>query len=181
MANAAPVPTSTSSGQPRLARSLIPATQAVMPRPFHHPWQAPLPRTRAGPGAAAPPSWLCRSPMPFPAQLPAIHACQSTKGCVLQGVVGSTVLVTAAATSPLPQAGGTTRNSGLYRWVAPRWVSPGALQPLKLWPCSPKDWELEEEQSAGGISIPYLPPGKRPGTERQGRQSWQLASMGKQR
>lgn len=112
--------------------------------------------------------------MPFPAQLPAIHTCQSSKGCVLQGVVGSTVLVTAAATSSLLQAGGTARNSGLYWWVAPRWVSPGALQPPKLWPCSLKNWELEEEQSAGGISIPYLPPGKHPGAERQGKQSWHL-------
>lgn len=34
------IPTSASSGQPKLAKNLIPGTQAVMPRPFNHPWQA---------------------------------------------------------------------------------------------------------------------------------------------
>lgn len=145
MANAAPEPHLCTLRETQAYQALVPVIQGAMPRPFNHPCQAAdkellpcqslewvWPTHLLPPGSA-------RTGYPF--QLPVIHPCQSNKGCVLQGLVQSTVLGHSTSTITL-----ASHRRGI------------------------RDLELEEEQSVRGISIPSPSSCQAPGN-RQARQT----------
>lgn len=154
LANAAPEPHLRTLRETQAYQALVPVIQGAMPRPFNHPCQAAdkellpcqslewvWPTHLLPPGSA-------RTGYPF--QLPVVHPCQSNKGCVLQGLVQSTVLDTAPAPSPLLHTGEVL---GIWNW--------------------------RRNSLLGEFPSHHLPPGKHPGTDRQGRRSWQPASTEK--
>lgn len=100
-------------------------------------------------------------------QLPVAHPCQSNKGCVLQGVVQSTVLGRSTSTITL----------------AARRREDQKIKPILLVMATQPEvlgiWNWRRNSLLGEFPSHHLPPGKHPGTDRQGRRSWQPATTEK--
>lgn len=115
------------------------------------------------PARPLPPVLSARTGYSF--QLPVVHPCQSNKGGVLQGVVQGTAL----GHSTIILA--ASRRDDQKIKPIPLVM---AMQPEVL-----GIWNRRRNSLLGEFPSHHLPPGKHPGTDRQGRRSWQPATTEK--